>query len=112
MQPTHHRYNEIDTLKNDHTNLDVIDNIELAISEFFDIKFPSKKDTKTESEVKEFEASLVGGDRNSWGEWIYYPWLNSVVHFPPKVEFRILRTARNKNLVTDTEQEEPIKQQF
>ncbi len=39
------------------------------------------------------------------GLWVYYPWLSKVVHLLDKSEFLKLRTARNRNLITQEEQE-------
>ncbi len=36
--------------------------------------------------------------------WIYYPWRNTLVHSLNEKDFRLLRTSRNKNLITDSEQ--------
>lgn len=39
------------------------------------------------------------------GRWIYYPWLGAFVHVLPEADFWIVRTARNRNLITRGEQE-------
>ncbi|MEK7616336.1 MAG: ThiF family adenylyltransferase [Patescibacteria group bacterium] len=39
------------------------------------------------------------------GRWVYYPWLNTIVHILPEQEFFLVRTARNRNLITAEEQE-------
>ncbi len=36
--------------------------------------------------------------------WIYYPWLNTLVRILPEHEFYLVRTARNRNLITAEEQ--------
>ena len=104
MKTKHLTYRQLDQLKNGHPELIVHDHISLAFEELFDIEFPSKKDTKTKLEVQKFEQKLTGGDFNNYGSWVYYPWLNQVVHFPPKAELRMLRTSRNRNLITHEEQ--------
>ena len=80
------------------------DRIDLALDELFDIEYPSKKDSKTPGDVKEYGRNLTGGRAEEWGNWVYYPWLNRVVHIPPKDEYRALRTSRNRNLITAAEQ--------
>jgi len=94
---------DLDDFKSQHPGLLVDDRIDLAVDELFDIAFPAKKDTKTEDEVKEYQASLFA-DSKDWGSWFYYPWLNKLVHFPPKAELRALRTSRNRNLINADEQ--------
>lgn len=80
------------------------DRIDLALDELFDIAHPEKKDTKTQEEVEEYGRQLTGDQPEGWGSWVYYPWLNRLVHIPPKAEFRSLRTSRNRNLITAEEQ--------
>ncbi len=38
------------------------------------------------------------------GRWVYYPWRFLVAHVLPEEEYRIVRTARNRNLITEEEQ--------
>jgi molybdopterin/thiamine biosynthesis adenylyltransferase len=97
-------YEQLEQYKDDHPEIFIDDHIDLAIEELFDIEYPSKKDSKTKEEVESFKKDLVGGDENNWGTWVYYPWLNRAVHFPPKDKLRALRTSRNRNLITSQEQ--------
>lgn len=39
------------------------------------------------------------------GRWIYFPWLSTLTHILEEDAFQIVRTARNRNLVTREEQE-------
>lgn len=97
-------YKDLQAITDSHPGLIVDDYIDLAIDELFDIEFPAKKDNKTTEEVNSFGSELTGGAPNEWGEWVYYPWLNKVVHFPPVDSLRALRTSRNRNLITAAEQ--------
>lgn len=38
------------------------------------------------------------------GRWAYYPWLSTLVHVLDDEEFQSVRTARNRNLITQEEQ--------
>lgn len=38
------------------------------------------------------------------GRWIYYPWRSQLVHILPEDDFYTVRTARNRNLITEEEQ--------
>lgn len=98
------QHTDLINLKSEHPELVIHDKINLAIDELFDIEYPHKKDSKTKSEVEEFGSILTNSNPDNWGSWVYYPWLNNVVHFPPKKELRALRTSRNRNLVTADEQ--------
>lgn len=104
MKPKILDFSEISKIKERHPELFIEDHIKLAIDELFDIEFPAKKDTKAKDEIEEFGRSLTGGSYDSWGKWVYYPWLNKVVHFPPVEKLRALRTSRNRNLITTEEQ--------
>lgn len=104
MSPQFLSHEDLPKLKRQHPELFVDDQINLALDELFDIEYPAKKDTKTEGEVTEYGRKLTGGQPEAWGKWVYYPWLNRVVHVPPKAEFWALRTSRNRNLITAGEQ--------
>lgn len=82
----------------------VLDEIDLAIAELFDIQNPSQKDTKSPEDVAAFSSALTNGDTTAYGNWVYFPWSGDVVHFPPEADYRLLRTARNRNLITHDEQ--------
>jgi molybdopterin/thiamine biosynthesis adenylyltransferase len=104
MKPEIFDCNNLENLRLQHAGLQVDDFIELAIDELFDIAHPEKKDTKNAEEVEAFGKELTGSDYNNWGNWVFYPWLNKVVHMPPVKELRALRTSRNRNLITAEEQ--------
>lgn len=36
--------------------------------------------------------------------WIYYPWRNSLIHCLNKEDYKLLRTSRNKNIISNSEQ--------
>jgi predicted ThiF/HesA family dinucleotide-utilizing enzyme len=38
------------------------------------------------------------------GRWAYYPWRSALVHVLPDAEYQLVRTARNRNLITKEEQ--------
>jgi hypothetical protein len=104
MKPALVTYAKIKDLSSKHAGLEIIDNIDLALGELFDIYYPAKKDSKTAAEVKDFINKTTKDNTNDWGVWVYYPWLNKVIHFPPVKDFRALRTSRNRNLITVVEQ--------
>lgn len=104
MKPQHLKYSDLDVLKTQHPELVVEDRVDLAIEELFDIAFPAQKDSKRTEDVQSFGTSITNSNAAAWGEWVYYPWLNKAVHFPPKRELRALRTSRNRDLVTQGEQ--------
>ncbi|MFJ6504294.1 ThiF family adenylyltransferase [Streptomyces sp. NPDC091879] len=49
--------------------------------------------------------ALCGGvERHHFGSWVWYPWSGRLVHVLPEREFRRVRTDRNRDKITDTEQ--------
>lgn len=46
--------------------------------------------------------ALAQGD--AFGTWVYYPWSGVVSRFPNREDYQNLRTARNRDLITDNEQ--------
>lgn len=104
MKPVHLKHQDLAGLKDQHPELIVHNYIDLAVDELFDIDHPAQKDTKTAADIQAYKQQVVGDSPDEWGEWVYYPWLNHVVHFPPQHELRALRTSRNRNLVTSEEQ--------
>jgi hypothetical protein len=104
MKPEHLNYAGLDKLRAQHLELVVHDHVDLALSELFDIEHPEQKDTKTEEDVHRYGQETCQGQPEAWGVWVYYPWLNQVVHFPPPQQLRSLRTSRNRNLITIDEQ--------
>ena len=45
-----------------------------------------------------------GDTHNEGGPWFYYPWRESLMHFPGKATYRELRQKRDRHLVTADEQ--------
>ena len=39
------------------------------------------------------------------GKWVFFPWISTLVHILKDDEFQLVRTARNRNLITKEEQE-------
>jgi hypothetical protein len=89
-----------------HRILSVSDDYEEQLRELFGIKNPSwvyapdfvkKFDTFHGSIKKQMSLS-------EHGRWVFYPWLGSLVHVLPEPDFQLVRTARNRNLITAAEQ--------
>jgi len=60
---------------------------------------------------KKFELYLTkltntNGDLRLHGKWIYYPWLYAIVHLLSEKDFQKVRTARNRELISEKEQEQ------
>ncbi len=71
-------------------------------TELFGILHPDQ--VGGEEVYADFLASRRGFGQD-YGNWVYLPWSQQLVHFPPEVDLRRLYTARNQHLVTREEQE-------
>ncbi len=77
------------------------DRLDLIADDLFSILLPNKKeDFGLRQEYKED----ILGQGMEYGKWFYFPWSKEMVHYPDKVELRMLRTARNKELIDEHEQ--------
>ena len=86
------KHNEINT---------VYDPIEEIANDLFEIKNPSWRND-SESRDK-FVNNII--HQENYGNWFLFPWSKELVRYPNKDDYRLLRTARNKNLITEDEQE-------
>lgn len=73
-----------------------------SVEELFYVRNPrhKKKHSGTEEALEEFKAHI-----EIKPIWVYYPWLNQIVQTVPEREYYELFTARNKNIINKTEQE-------
>ncbi len=59
-----------------------------------------------ENKFQAFRDSLVKkAPLSHHGRWAYYPWLATIVHVLPENDFQLVRTSRNRELITEEEQE-------
>ncbi len=78
------------------------DEIEGQLKELMKIRNPKIR-IKPDEYPAFIKEHLKGNDVFSYGLWVYYPWLNKIVHILPKEEFIDLRTAANRNKITTAE---------
>ena len=67
-------------------------------------------------EASELEAAIVthlnGVDPYQYGVWVYYPWIEKVVHILDEEEYIFVRTNRNKHKITQEEQDLLVKKKI
>ncbi|MCC6290931.1 ThiF family adenylyltransferase [Candidatus Nomurabacteria bacterium] len=84
----------------------VIDQYEVLLDDLFTIRTPHTKfmvDYK--EELDEFVSDyLAGKNIIDVGEWFFFPWNGLLVHYLPDQEHQEVRTARNRNIITEDEQ--------
>lgn len=84
-------------------SISVIDEIESQLTELIKLRNPKIKFTEIELENK-VKNHLNGKPLYDYGNWVYYPWLNKVVHLLDKEEFIEVRTNRNQYKITPEEE--------
>ncbi|PIZ65805.1 hypothetical protein COY14_01700 [Candidatus Roizmanbacteria bacterium CG_4_10_14_0_2_um_filter_36_9] len=78
----------------------LIDAFKSSLYELFIVKNPKYKEKNNVVEYQNFYKAVKFKP-----VWIYFPWRDVVVKSLPEKEYNILRTARNKNIITKNEQQ-------
>lgn len=83
------------------------DDVNGQIRELYAIRHPQSIHAGIrDEEVQKFALGLFSGDTaRRFGSWVWYPWSLTLVHVLPEPLYTELRTARNRNLITQKEQE-------
>ncbi|KJS04850.1 MAG: thiamine biosynthesis protein ThiF [Flavobacteriales bacterium BRH_c54] len=82
----------------------IIDEIQSQLKELIKLRHPQEKFTEKELSQK-IETHLGETKLDNYGVWVYYPWRNTLVHLLDEKEFVEVRTNRNQNKITTTEEE-------
>lgn len=84
----------------------VVDTLDSQWEELYKIRHPETiRKGVAEHDLKKFIALQYGGKgRDRYGVWVWYPWGKMLVRFLPEKLHTELRTARNRNLITASEQ--------
>jgi molybdopterin/thiamine biosynthesis adenylyltransferase len=83
--------------------VEIIDTIQQQIGEWIRIQHAGKPITKELLE-SETERILNGIPIERFGNWVFYPWSNRLVHLLPEDAFIEVRTNRNQLKITKSEQ--------
>ncbi|WP_057938399.1 ThiF family adenylyltransferase [Algoriphagus resistens] len=85
------------------SSLRIHDEIKSQIGDLIKLRNPHRK--YSADELGEAIIGFFGSQSpEKYGNWVYYPWRNCLVHLLPKDEFVSVRTIRNKHKITDEEQ--------
>jgi len=87
----------------------VVDDLFSQCEELYKIRNPRTVISGVDrSEVRQFVRSLTGSLKipDTYGTWAWYPWSRTLVHFLPEALHTELRTARNRNLITQEKQKQ------
>ncbi len=102
----HYRVNDLEKFRKDFHIWKVDDIYEAQLNELFEITHANLVSKKNySSELQEFVKKKVSGQTQKIkGNWIYFPWSGRLVHALIEEDYNILRTNRNRNLITLSEQ--------
>jgi nitroreductase/molybdopterin/thiamine biosynthesis adenylyltransferase len=81
----------------------VHDTLEMQLAELIETRTPDRK--LTPEEIHERALAHAGGNLETYGIWVYYPWSRRLVRVLPEREYEELRTSRNRNKITRKEQD-------
>jgi len=103
LNPSNSKEKEvIGQLKSDGT-CQIIDTINSQLRELFEIESPSE--SFSDEEFLEKKVDLLDGRKEEdYGLWIYYEWLNIIVHVLNEADFIAVRSNRNRGKVSKEEQ--------
>ncbi len=83
--------------------IELVDDIDHQVGELIKALTPQKifEEKELQSEIENFFKKT---DRETYGNWIYYPWKNVVMRLLPEEDFIRVRTQRNNYKITHEEQ--------
>ncbi|MBL4594298.1 MAG: hypothetical protein JKX68_10855, partial [Flavobacteriales bacterium] len=96
--------NELSLLLESNPTIQILDEIQGQLEELIKLKNPKKKFTSEELN-QNISSHLNNTSIHEYGVWVYYPWLNKVIHLLNEEEFIQVRTNRNQNKITTEEQQ-------
>lgn len=77
----------------------------LQLTELFEIKNP---EVVLESDSSEASAAFIKNTLKKgdlYGDWVFFPWSKLLVHVVPENDYKNILTARNKEIITEEEQQ-------
>lgn len=81
----------------------IIDYYEHQQKELFKIASPAQP-LSSEQLDELYKKFILNKDTARLGSWVYYPWLNKMIHLLSREDFIALRTSRNQHKITADEQ--------
>ncbi len=100
LLPGKYSESDVDELRNNSKIWKEIDLYPGQLEELLEIKYPEPGERETQKEV-----FIENQTKKGSGAWIYYPWSGVLVHTVGPEDLYNLRTNRNQNIITKSEQE-------
>jgi len=98
-----YRLKDVGELKRSRSIFLIRDIYDSQLAELFKVIYPAMRTASDRGEkLLEFMESRRA--RETYGDWIYFPWSGLLMHTVGEEDFFTLRTNRNKNLVSEDEQ--------
>jgi hypothetical protein len=101
--PIHEHQQQLSALRSN-PKVKIVDSIEYQLRELIKINNCGKPLSEAEQEAQK-QTLLNGQPIAEYGVWVYYPWLDSLVHLLDEKDFIAVRTNRNKLKITQEEQD-------
>jgi len=98
---------QLEQFKSAHKIETTVNYYEEELLELFLVRNPQYKFNKDyQIAFEEFKTRETAGEQmDTLGNWFYFPWNKTLLHHLPELQYFELRTARNRNLITQDEQE-------
>ena len=107
LREKRHTLKNLETLKARNDIWRIHDVYEHQLRELFDIKYPQLIGSRTYKTdfLKFFHKRSNLKKKGAFpGNWIYFPWSGMLLHTVSEEEYNVIRTNRNRNLITNEEQ--------
>ena len=107
LKPIHLEGETIESFQKRYPVERVVDNYAGLAEELFLIRNPNYRFNRDyRGHFEEFIKDHLGKDKSlsEAGSWFYFPWNKILIHYLPEELHQELRTARNRNLITEDEQ--------
>lgn len=101
-QPVRILAEKLGEIENKHPEITKTDEIRRNLEELFLLRNPRYRFDKNYH--ADFEKFLKEYDRDNFGNWFYFPWLNTLIRYFPEDLHNELRTGRNRYLIMPEEQ--------
>ncbi len=93
-----------DRLIQSHSEIVILDEIESQLKDLMKLRHPTLK--LDEDQLNKLVTEHLGGlSLEDYGTWVYYGWNNKMIHILDEKEFIEVKTSRNKNKITKSEQD-------
>jgi len=95
----------LEELRTQYPGVVIIDRFDELVEDLFLIRNPKYKFEKDHSaDFEKYKTEYAPKGMEKAGNWVYFPWSNTLVKYLPDAEHQELRTARNKNIIKAEEQ--------